>query len=129
MMAMQNMCKHATYYTHTISLSYLFVFCVRLKTFQPPLIVKQSSIDLGTAETNFLTDKKGTYVVHNLVHNILSNAHRKTINECFLPSLASQSPRKVLYWDFCSEKFRFLGSELVFGANMGLVPHLSRGRI
>ena len=24
------------------------------------------------------------------------------------------------------EKFRFLGSELVFGANMGLFPHLSR---
>ena len=28
-----------------------------------------------------------------------------------------------------SEKFRFLGSELVFGANMGLFPHLSRVRI
>ena len=27
------------------------------------------------------------------------------------------------------EKFRFLGSELVFGANMGLFPHLSRVRI
>ena len=40
-MAMQNMCKHATYYTDKISSSYLFVFCVRLKTFQPPLVDKQ----------------------------------------------------------------------------------------
>ena len=24
---------------------------------------------VGTAETNFLTDKKGKYVVHKLVHN------------------------------------------------------------
>ena len=37
-MAMQNMCKHATYYTDKISSSYLFVFCVRLKTFQPPIV-------------------------------------------------------------------------------------------
>ena len=33
---------------------------------------------------------------------------------------------RAVCWDFCSEKFRFLGSELVFGANMGLFPHLSR---
>ena len=39
-MAMQNMCKHATYYTDKISSSYLFVFCVRLKTFQPPLVYR-----------------------------------------------------------------------------------------
>ena len=37
-MAKQNMCKHATYSTDKISSSYLFVFCVRLKTFQPPLV-------------------------------------------------------------------------------------------
>ena len=37
-MAMQNMCKHATYCIDKISSSYLFVFCVRLKTFQPPLV-------------------------------------------------------------------------------------------
>ena len=37
-MAMQNMCKYATYSTDKISSSYLFVFCVRLKTFQPPLV-------------------------------------------------------------------------------------------
>ena len=42
-MAMQNMCKHATYCTDKIASSYLFVFCVRLKTFQPPLVQSKIS--------------------------------------------------------------------------------------
>ena len=47
-MAMQNMCKHATYCTDKISSSYLFVFCVRLKTFQPPLVAKPGiAVELG----------------------------------------------------------------------------------
>ena len=35
--------NHDNYSTDKISSSYLFVFCVRLKTFQPPLVVYQIS--------------------------------------------------------------------------------------
>ena len=39
------------------------------------------------------------------------------------------SSKRAVCWYFCSEKFRLQGSELVFGSNMGLFPHLSRARI
>ena len=60
-MAMQNMCKHATYYTDKISSSYLFVFCVRLKTFQPPLVCC-ISLQLGYVAYHLIRQDKGNII-------------------------------------------------------------------